>query len=364
MKLNLKSILNPTIWKVGLRIILGAFALAALIFTVALAGALYRDAHGRIEWRDVEISKNVEVRAFRDGVRVWNTKTGKYTTPKLRWVSCNTTENDSLNVICDKAGNRGYINCNTGEIVIRPEIAKLKCAWNFSEGVGVAVLPEEDSLSILDQKGQIISKNIAPLDRRYDYVFHDGLCQMHVGDHFGLVAKDGTWRVPPVYHTIWDPNVGFGYRMAINEEGYWLYDPDLKLVFDTPQEKLEFAVGRSEGEGTLYRTRKVGDTHIKELLNYDLNVVEPFVIDGTEDLMYLVRYNEDDANEYALDPDLCVYSINEWKGLLDKRTGSIVVPATYTGFEMLSKNLIKANLSLHYDENAVILDRKGHVIKQ
>ena len=106
MKLNLKSILNPTIWKVGLRIILGAFALAALIFTVALAGALYRDAHGRIEWRDVEISKNVEVRAFRDGVRVWNTKTGKYTTPKLRWVSCNTTENDSLNVICDKAGNR------------------------------------------------------------------------------------------------------------------------------------------------------------------------------------------------------------------------------------------------------------------
>ena len=74
--------------------------------------------------------------------------------------------------------------------------------------------------------------------------------------------------------------------------------------------------------------------------------------------------NEDDADEYALDPDLLVYRVDSWEGLMDKHTGKVLTPAKYTDMRMISKDLIMAELDNGYEDYAVIMDRRGRIIKQ
>ena len=354
MSATLKSILNAT-WKVGL----GLIGLAAIGIGILLASVWYENTYGRAYWKDKTLSKNIQVHGFNNNcVRIWDRRTASYISPKLRWVS-GAPLRDSITVYSDLDGNRGYLNCNTGKIVIPAGKAAFRHAWQFSEGRAFVVLHDEDDLSVIDYSGKIIARNVAEYDKGYDYVFVDGLCELSKNGKYGLLALDGTWTVEPKYYDIESPKT-FGYRLARNEEGYWLFDSQLNLVFPDPYDKMEFAIGRNEGTGTLYRSKN----HIKQLVNYDGSVVEPFVIDGTYNLKYMVRYNEDSENEYALDPDLVVYCVDGWEGLMNKHTGRVIIPANYTKFEMISKELIKAELSYNYNDEAVVMDRNGRAVKQ
>ena len=143
-----------------------------------------------------------------------------------------------------------------------------------------------------------------------------------------------------------------------DEDGYWLIDKNYNLVFSEPYEMIDFTCGR-EDTG-LYLTRN----HVKVMATYEGKVVEPFVIDGTYDLQYKTNYNDDETYDYALDPDLVVYIVNGWEGLMDKHSGKVLTPAYYTDFTMISKNLIHAELDKGYDDNGVVMDRRGNVIRQ
>lgn len=355
MNAKFKSILNAT-WKVGL----GLFGIAALIVGILIFDVWYESTHGRNYRNDKNLSKDIAVHSYNGNrARVWNRQTERYVTPKLRWVS-DTPSRDSITVYCDVDGNRGYLNCNTGEIVIPAEKARYRHAWQFSEGLAFVVLPypEEECLSIIDHTGNIIAKNVASYEAWYDYIFVDGVCKIRVGGKYGLLDKDGSWAVEPKYYYIECPNT-FGYRIARNEQGYWLYDPNLELVFPDPYDNLNYAIGREDGTGTLFRTKN----HVKQLVNYDGSIVEPFVIDGTYDLKYVARYNEDGESEYALDPDLVVYLVEDWEGLMNKHTGRVITPAIYTNFQMISRELISAELCT-CDGEAVVMERNGRVVKQ
>ena len=354
MNAKLKSVLNAT-WKVGL----GLFGIAALVVGILIFDVWYEETHGRDFAYDHNLSKDIAVHSYNGNrARVWDRRTSRYVTPKLRWVS-GTPSRDSLTVYCDVDGNRGYLNCNSGEIVIPAGEARYRHAWQFSEGLAFVVLPDEEDVSVIDHAGNIIARNVAPYDNWYDYIFVNGVCEVRVDGKEGLLAKDGSWAVEPKYYEIESPNT-FGYRRAQNEEGYWLYDSGLKLVFTEPYDKLSYAVGRDEGDGTLYRSKN----HVKQLVNYDGSIVEPFVIDGTYNLKYITRYNEDSEDEYALDPDIVAYCVDEWEGLMNKHTGRIITPAIYADFQMISKELIKAELGFNYDGEAVVMDRSGSVLKQ
>lgn len=354
MNAKFKSILNAT-WKVGL----GLFGLFAIGLAILLASVWYEKSYGRAYWKDKTLSKSIEVLGFNNNcVRVWDWQSCKYVTPKLRWVS-GTPLRDSITVYCNRDGQRGYLNCNTGRIIIPAEKVSFHHAWQFSEGRAFVVTEDEDSLSVIDYSGKILFRNVAPYIKGYDYVFEDGLCELYIDGKFGLFAKDGTWAVEPKYNHIEYPNT-FGYRIARNEEGYWLLDSQLNLVFPVPYDKMEYAIGREKGTGTLYRSKN----HVKQLVNYDGSIVEPFVIDGTYNLKYMVRYNEDSEDEYALDPDLVVYSVDGWEGLMNKHTGRVITPAVYTNFQMISKDLLMAELSYNYNDEAVVMDRSGRIVKQ
>lgn len=354
MKLNLKSILNLT-WKVGL----GLFGLVALVIGALIVREWFDDTYGRDPWSDESLSKNVDVHFYNDyRVRLWDKQAGRYVTPRLLWVS-GEPERDSLTVYADMDGNRGYVNCNTGKIVIPAGKARYRHAWHFSEGRAFVVLPGEDSLSVIDYDGKVVARNVAPHFEDNDYVFENGLCELCKDGRYGLLSKDGTWALEPAFFHIDTPNT-FGYLRVRDEKGYWLLDKDLKKVFPEPYDHMSYAIGREEGAGTLYLTKN----HVKQLVNYDGSIVEPFVIDSTYELKYIIRYNEEEADEYALDPDLVVYRVDDWEGLMNKHTGRPVTPAIYTDFNMISKELIKAELDVNYEGEAVVMDRSGRVVKQ
>ena len=354
MNAKTKAILG-IIWRISL----GIIALSAFIFVILLFCIWHEDKYGRAYWADETLSKNIEAHAFHNNcVRVYDKRTACYTTPKIRWISGN-PERDSLTVYCDTGGNRGYINCNTGEIVIKSEKVRYLHAWNFSEGQAFVVLPEEDSVSIIDNTGKVLIRNVALYEPGRDYVFIDGLCQLKSGDKTGILSMDGTWSVKPKYMNIDTPNT-FGYRIARNEEGYWLFNPSLELVYAEPYDEIDYAIGHEEGTGTLYLTKN----HVKQLVNYDGSVVEPFVIDGTFDLRYCKGYNDEGGELYEVATDIVAYRVGNWGGLMNRNTGRVITPAIYTNIEMISKTLVKAEMSQGNSNEAVVMDKTGRIVKQ
>lgn len=347
MKINFKSILNTT-WKVGLGLIGAGVAVFCIILSIVLCKVHY----GRDVWRDRALSSEVIVRAFENNtVRIWNKASKHYTTRKIRWVSGEPCEGDSLTVYCDKEGKRGYVNVKTGEIVIPAQYNK---AWNFSEGLA-AVLGGDGCIGFIDKDNQKVIDYIIPYEKGVDYVFKDGYCSAiryeEVGGHCALYRKDGSLALDWSHTFIDEPNNG--YRIVGNDEGYWLLDENLNKVFPDIYDGVSYA---NDCEG-VYLTKNFR----KQLLSYDGKVIEPFVIDSTYRLEYEEINEDGDAHVRVMLEDVLVYRVDAREGLMDSRTGRIITPACYWDFEMASKNLIRAKLG--YGEASVILDKNGRVIE-
>ena len=79
-----KSLLNAT-WKVGV----GLFGIAALIVGILIFYVWYDETFGRNYRYDENLSKDIAVHSYNGSARarVWNRRTERYVTPKLRWVA-------------------------------------------------------------------------------------------------------------------------------------------------------------------------------------------------------------------------------------------------------------------------------------
>ena len=345
---TLKSILNAT-WKVGV----GLIGLTALGMGLIIASVWYDKTYGKDSYCDRALSKNIVVEAYNNNrVRVLDTRTGKYTTPKVKWVS-GTPERDSLTVFCDKDGKRGYLNVNTGEIVIPAQYSK---AWQFSEGLG-AVLGANNKIGFINSDNEVVISYEIPYEKGVDYIFKDGFCVVKFWEidcwRYAVYGKDGHQLLTWAYTRIDEPD-SRGYRVVANEDGAWLYDHHFNKVLPDCYDDIELARARDG----VYVTKN----QVKQLLAFDGSVIEPFVIDRTYSLKYMTKYHDDDADEYELVPETIVYQVNDWEGLMDARTGKVLTPAKYWRFEMVSKDLVEAKLS--YSDEGIIMDRRGNVIRQ
>ena len=347
MNAKLKTILNVT-WKVGL----GLFGLVAAVLGILIANVWYEKTRGRDYYNDKTLSTDIVVESYNNNrMRVKNKKTGKYTTPKVMWVS-GAPERDSLTVFCDKNGLRGYINVNTGEIVIPAQYSK---AWQFSEGLG-AVLGEGDRIGFINKENKLVIGYEIPFDKGFDYIFKDGYCVVKFWEdgHYrcAVYSKDGPRVLDWDYTRIDDANSD-GYRVVTNEDGAWLYDRSFNKVFEDAYDDIVIA----EGNEGVYVTKD----YVKKLVDYDGKVLEPFVIDGTYNLKYMTPYHSEGEDDFALVPEVVVYQVNSWEGLMDARTGKILTPAKYWRFEMISEDLISAQLG--YSDEEVVLNKQGEDIK-
>lgn len=349
MTLKQRYYLGKT-WRIGIGILFYAF----LVMCIVLAVRGCKNRYGRNIWDDRDLSADVEVHAYNnDRVRLWNRQTRRHTTPRLDWVS-GMPERDSLTVFCDKRGRRGFLNANTGKIVIPAQYAK---AWHFSEGIA-AVMGANGKIGFIDHDNRTILGFEIPYESGYDYLFKDGYCEVPITNtetyvtNYTFYDKTGKRVLPLGYTSVSGPDKE-GYRVAENAEGDWLFDRHFRLVFPEAYDDIRLAVG-NEG---VYLTRD----HHKQLVTYDGKVIEPFVIDETCSLSYAIKMDENGDEEYALETEIAVYRVGRWDGLLDLRTGKPITPARFWSIDMVSKNFFKA--SLGFGSESVLLDRRGNIVE-
>ena len=188
-------------WKKILIISLAAIAIS-LTFATAIGCAEYcsykfRDYHyARLEKR---ISPYITmIHGDKGGVhycRLKDVRTGQFTTPKLQHVFISENSEDSLVVFRTNDHLRGYLNINTGQIVIPAQYDR---AWNYSEGLAAVIVNGE--LSFLNAQGELAFPTTFPFHfddshANYSFMYHDGLCSMVTWDHkWGLIVKERTKR--------------------------------------------------------------------------------------------------------------------------------------------------------------------------
>ena len=318
---------------------------------MALVGYLvYNDLYGRDYW-DRRISDNVTLRSFSDNKwRLYDHQADEYTTQKINWLS-ETSDNDSLAVYA-LPGKRGYINVNTGHIIIDAQENDYRKAWVFSEGL--AAVMKDGKIGFINDRNEVVIpfRFDYTLECRmcdFGYVFHDGFCVMTDADgNLGLIDKSGNWVVESSYDEIWAPHES-GYRMIIKDGRYGILDSTAAILY--PAEYRYIGID-SDGFALI----KDGKQWQVDFLG---NVVQPFIFDNTSYLGYPVGYNECGETQYAF-ADYMKYEVMDRYGIMNRITGEPITPAIYSEINMLSNDLFEVQEYDRYEW--YLLDTDGNVV--
>lgn len=338
-------------WKAGLVVALGI----AVIIIVEEVGAWCSDKMGmtHYDWCDEYLGDNIQIRYFSDETcATYDSETGHRISPKLKWIS-GVPENDSLTVFCDMEDKRGFLNVNTGEIVIEGQYSK---AWHFSGGLA-AVLTDNDKIGFINYDNELVIPDVFDFVPGHDYVFRNGRCLVIDGvtELIGAIDTTGFLKIPMEYSAIiesWDSD-GMLY---LRKDSYCgLADRNLNVIFDTEYDNVCVCNQRDAAYLTL--------DGVKQLVAFDGEIIQHFVIDETWPLRYVIPNDTLDNDEYATHPDLVHVKVDcNCHGVMNAHTGQMVIPAIYTDIKMISKDLIMVELYGHEDNN-IVFDTKGKIVK-
>ena len=351
------------IWKKILIISLAAIALTVTIFGI-IAGCEYANYRFRDNYTHNSLEKRVSehitmVHGDRAGYhfcRLKDTRTGKFTTPKLNHVFLGETTDDSIVVFRDyEREKRGYVNLNTGCIVIP---ARYDRAWNFSEGLAAVI--KDGEVSFINAQGEKAIPTSFPFyfdDDHADYafLFHQGLCVMINREHkWGLINTRGEWTVEPIYTQIDKPR--FGYRIVSDGNHYGLLTATGKPVLP-----LEYDIIRYSSDSQGFFIAKDG---YAKIVDKDLNTIVPFAHDGLYQLTYIHDYRsvdeyDENGNIKPATPSYWRYDVGWGSGIVDCH-GNVIIPAKYYMVYLVDDNLFEVEVSCGGDR--ILFDHKGQYI--
>lgn len=316
------------------RLMMLVLMLIVAVYVVKIVCDYFDYKYGRSYWENEALSKNVRVHGFNDGkYRVFNQANGEYTTGKLKWVS-KTSTGDSLTVyaVPDK---RGFLDVNTGEVVIDAEKNDYTKAWIFSEGL--AAVMKEGKIGFINTKNEVV----IPFQFDYSgkcqkwnfgYLFHNGYCMMTNKDgKQGLIDASGKWVVDPTYDEVWSPNE-IGYRLVVEDGEYGLLDSLCNVIYPAAYYYIDvlddgFVLTK---DGRMWKENTAGE------------VVNPFLFDATYYLNYPNGYDEDGDIEYVFS-EYAKYEVCQFVGIMNRITGKPITPAIYWDMNMLSKDLFEVH---------------------
>ena len=332
------------------RIIAGVAALLAVFYVGASVRSELRYRYGRFSYCDNEMSENVTNRYFRNGdYRLYNNEKNKYTTPRVDWVSV-PEEGDSLSVYA-LDGRRGYVNVNTGEIVIDAKDHDFAKAWVFSEGM--AAVQKDDKIGFINSDGEMVIDYMFDSTedcRKWDfsgYVFHDGVCIMTEKDgHIGVIDTKGNWILEPVYDDIGDP-VNGGYRKLTQGDLTGVVDSSFNIIFPVEYDY----VGMSDRGLTLAKDGR------QWLQDMEGKVLNPFLYDSSQWLSYPTGYDAEGEIENAFSM-YAKYEICGAYGILNRITGKPLTLAVYESVYMLSEGVFEVRDEDAYE--SYLIDAYGN----
>ena len=321
-------------------------------FVALVAYAFYEHKHGRNYW-DRRVSDNITMHSFNNEKwRIYNEIESAYTTGEINWLS-EAHGNDSLAVyaIPDK---RGYINVNTGRVIIDAEANNYSKAWVFSEGLAAVV--KDGRIGFINPHNEVVIPfHFYDTDKcrmwDYGYLFHNGLCIMTDKDgNIGLIDRSGNWVVEAAYDEIWTPDDN-GCRIIIKDGKYGVLDPAGKILY--PTEYLHICIVPNG-----FVLTKCGKQWRVDL---EGNTVRPFIFDRTYYLKYPDGYNESGELVFVFS-EYVKYEIMDCYGIMNRITGEPVTPAIYSDINMLSKDMFEVQEYDSYDWH--LIDTKGNAVNK
>lgn len=340
-------------WK---KILISAFCVLAVGLTVfaCLLAQIYYDKYHKVEYWETHpkhVSPNILLVHGYHGMngfeQLKDVRTGRFTTPELNHIFINEyNEEDSLVVFRTKDRLRGYLNVNTGQIIIP---AQYNRAWNFSEGL--AGVLADGVVSFIKEDGQPAFEQTFPINYNTNYEdiafqFHDGLCVMRTMEgKMGMINTRGEWVVEPVYNDIHAPRNG--YRIVSDGSHYGLLTID-----GQPALPLEYDIVRVSSDGQGFFVAKDG---YAKIIDKNLRTTVPFAYDGIYDLEYINSYRDDVGytNLYWR------YDVGFGSGVID-RQGNVIIPAKYYMVRIVNDNLFEVKVTSGGDR--LLFDRSGRNI--
>lgn len=222
---------------------------------------------------------------------------------------------DSIGVF-KKDEKYGYYNNNTKEIVV-PAI--YENAWRFSEGLAGVI--KGGLLGFINLKGEtVIGFHYAyHKSRLYEFIFHWGYCAVpNENGDCGVIDKTGRWVIQPKYTHA---------EVASSEYAIVAVPNGFKMQLD-----------------------------------YDGNIINPYVIDEAERLLYTKNEKDsstDDYNEYPT--SFYKYRVNYNAGLMDGK-GHFITKPIYNNVEAIDETLFLATLK--DGVSVVVIDQMGNVVNR
>lgn len=346
---------STPIWK---KILICSLALLAISATVLTAYSVYeirQNDYEKCKHESLEfINDEIAIRRFSKGYhplyeQAFDRYTNEPLSDKFKWVATGSEEyDDSLVVYADMKGRRGYINLHTGKMIIK---GTYQHAWNFSEGLAAVTI--DNKVGFINENGEFVIPCQFPVSnyviQRFGFAFHDSTCVMTDKDDLcGIINRKGEWVLEPKYDCIWNPNSAHK-RIYQTEGKYGLLDVNGQIIIPAIYDDIT-------DNGEYFRVIKDG---IMSTMDYDLNIINPFVCTGTA-AVYIQNseYDYDDGDE-SEKTDYIKYYIWQREGIMDSH-GKIIIPAKYYYIKMISEHLFKAQM--YGTDDWIFIDTNGNIV--
>ena len=222
---------------------------------------------------------------------------------------------DSIGVF-KKDEKYGYYNNNTKGIVVS---AIYENAWRFSEGLAGVI--KDGLLGFINLKGEtVIDFHYAyHKSRLYEFIFHWGYCAVpNENGDCGVIDKTGRWVIQPKYNHA---------EVASSEYAIVAVPNGFKMQVD-----------------------------------YDGNIINPYVIDEAERLLYTKNEKDSSTDDYKEYPtSFYKYRLNYSAGLMDGK-GHFITKPIYNNVEAIDETLFLATLK--DGVSVVVIDQMGNVVNR
>lgn len=334
------------------RILITLVSLIAVGYVGWLVYSNYQSNYGLYEWYSQYISSNVTAHYFNDDTyRVYNESTKRYTTSKIDWVIQDYSDTTATTAVYATHNKRGYIDLETGQVIIDADKNNYSRAWIFSEGLAAVV--KDDKIGFINTGNEVV------IPFQYDFyeasrwdvefVFHSGYCPMTGNDgKVGVIDKTGAWVVEPQYDEVRDLN-DMGYRIVVKEDKYGVIDALGNEVY--PTEYLYITIFDDGVEFT-----KPGKMWKED---FEGNIITPFMYAHSDYLSYPIEYDGNYEIVSSLS-DYMSYCVAGSYGIMSRITGKPITPAIYSNINMISYNLFEVQ-----DEESCeyyIIDSNGNKV--
>ncbi len=353
------------IWKVTVGCMCTVITIFSLMFLYVFVDEIVMDEWYRVARRvacigtpseESHLSNHITFKKYGNKTRIVNEVTGEVIMKNVENVVTPADKSDTLAVFF-KDDKRGYLNRNTGKVVIP---AKYSSAWIFSEGLAAVV--EEGELKFIDHCGNtVISKGFEPSFMDDSYVFKNGYCFVRdkKSGLLGAIDTSGNWVIEPSFSFVYY----IGDYIQVNKdlvEG--LYTKDLQEVLPLEYSDISIHLGCK----TILARKGIDGPKLYDL---DMNLLSDFVVDDARNVVYYTgeerTFIDDDGDEvtekvYKI-ANSKVYRVStpgtrDTYGLMSKQ-GKRLTPPIYDGITAIAPDRYLCS------PHGVVLDDAGQIVK-